>query len=221
MTTAKKSSLLPRVSLADAVYEKLREEIVETMNNGDVLSQVQLAEQFGVSRIPVREALRRLQAESLVVATPYHQFVVRKPTGGQILELVDIREVLEDHALLQRGPVTPHLIAELRGINKEMKKARAENFLALDHQFHQTLAGSETMVAEVILDLRSRIHNQISKMVNTKPGRGTATAEHDSIVDALEAGDLELARRLMREHVRTSRDFIAARIPVAPTESSE
>jgi len=92
-----KSPPTPRVSRADVVYEQLREEIIHgEVTEETQLNQVELAERFGVSRIPIREALNRLQAESLIVATPYHPFVVRNVTPDQVAELVEIRAALED-----------------------------------------------------------------------------------------------------------------------------
>ncbi|MFT4084997.1 MAG: GntR family transcriptional regulator [Nocardioides sp.] len=222
MSDAAKSSLVPRASLADAVYERLREDIVrDVLPDGSSLSQVYLAERYGVSRIPVREALRRLQAESLVKATPYHQFVVTKPTGDQILELVDIRMTLEDLALEKRGSVPDAVIAELRAINDQMKAAHGEEFLALDRRLHQLVAGPETMVAEMISDLRTRIHMHLANMVTDAPGRSTATDEHERLIDALASGDMDAARAVMREHVTTSRDFIVKRLEASSVRAEQ
>lgn len=213
MPAESSSSLVPRASLADAVYERLRDDIVrDVLPNGSSLNQVQLAERYGVSRIPVREALRRLQAEALVKATPYHQFVVSKPSVEQILDLVDIRLVLEDHALEKREEVPHELIATLREINEEMKHVHGEEFLSLDRRLHQLIAGPDTVVAGMIADLRARIHMHLANMVTEEPGRGTATTEHDRLIDALDASDMTAARAIMREHVMTSRAFIERRI---------
>lgn len=205
--------LIPRRSLSDAVYARLRDDIMQgAIADGSRLNQVQLAEQYGVSRIPIREALRRLQAESLVVATPYHPFVVRKVTADQVLELVDVRAALEDLALSKRDPLTPEELAELRTVNEQMKRAREGDFLLLDRSFHQRIAGPHTMTVELIDDVRDRVHKYLSSMVSSKPGRTTATQEHAKIIDALEAADRDLARQLMHEHVMTSRAFIGGRI---------
>jgi len=210
------SSLIPRASLADVVYDRLREDIIrDVLPDGSALSQVYLAERYGVSRIPVREALRRLQAESLVKATPYHQFVVVRPSEAQILELVDIRMALEDLALEKRGVVPAATIAELTALNTKMKRAHGEEFLALDRLFHQVIAGTETMVAAMIADLRTRIHMYLANMVTEAPGRGTAAEEHERLISALAAGDTDVARVVMREHVMTSRNFIVRRLESA------
>jgi DNA-binding GntR family transcriptional regulator len=209
-------ALVPRAPLADAVYERLRDDIVrDVLADGSNLNQVQLAERYGVSRIPVREALRRLQAEQLVKATPYHQYVVSKPTGKQILELVDIRMALEDLALEKAAPLTDARLEELQGLNEQMRSSHGEEFLALDRQFHQLIAGPDRMVAEMIADLRARIHMHLTTMVSEEPGRSTATDEHERLLAALAGGDMVRARLIMREHVTTSRDFIVRRLEAA------
>jgi DNA-binding GntR family transcriptional regulator len=203
-----------RASLADIVYDRLRDEIMRgDIEDGSRLSQVHLAEKYGVSRIPIREALRRLQAESLVIATPYHPYVVRRVTGGQVLQLVDIRAALEDLALSQREPLTREEIAELRKINAQLSKGRdGDTFLTLDRKFHQLIEGPGTMVVEILDDVRDKVHKYMSSMVSSKPGRATAAAEHAALIEALEAKDMDLARRLTREHVMKSRDYIVSRL---------
>jgi DNA-binding GntR family transcriptional regulator/nicotinamidase-related amidase len=214
VTETDHSHRVVRASLADIVYERLRDEIMHgEIEDGSRLSQVHLAEKYGVSRIPIREALRRLQAESLVIATPYHPYVVRRVTGAQVLQLVDIRAALEDLALSQREPLTREEIAELRKINTQLSKGRdSATFLALDRKFHQLIEGPGTMVVEILDDVRDKVHKYMSSMVSSKPGRTTAAAEHVKLIDALEAKDMDLARQLMREHVMKSRDYIVSRL---------
>lgn len=205
---------MPRASLSDAVYERLRDAIMDgEFPDGARLNQVELAERFGVSRIPIREALRRLQAESLVVSTPYYPFVIRKVGPAQVLELVDIRAVLEDLALSRREPPTADEIAELRRLNAEMARSRnAAGFFGPDREFHRLVAGSSTMIAELVDDVRDKVHRHLSSMLSAKPGRKAATEEHARLVDALEAGDMALARRVLYEHVMQSRAFIVGRL---------
>jgi DNA-binding GntR family transcriptional regulator len=214
VTPPEKSHLVPRASLSDAVYERLRDEILDgQIPDGTSLSQAQLAERYGVSRIPIREALRRLQAESLVIATPYYPFVVRNVSTAQVLELVDIRAALEDLALARRDSLTPEELSELRDINEQMAQCGGgPAFLSLDRRFHQLIAGPNTMIVEMIDDVRDRVHKYVSNMVSGKPGRATATGEHAELIDALEAHDIDRARNVMHEHVMQSRAFIVSRL---------
>jgi DNA-binding GntR family transcriptional regulator len=214
MTPALKTDHVPRASLSDVVYERLRDAIPQGgLPDGSRLSQVQLAEQYGVSRIPIREALRRLQAESLVIATPYHPFVVRKVSPEQVVELIDVRVALEDLVLARRERFEAAEIAELRKINEKMIKATGiDTWFTLDREFHRVLAGPSTLIGEMIEDVRDRVRRYSDSMVSVKPGRKAATEEHAAIIDALEAGDMDLARRLMHQHVVQSRAFVKARL---------
>lgn len=212
------STHVPRGSLADAVYERLRNEIMRgEIEDGSRINQVHLAERYGVSRIPVREALRRLQAESLVIATPHYPYVVRNVTAAQVLELVEARVALEMLVLTRRGRFDADTLAELRRINDRMAQcADSEAFLDLDRSFHRLIAGPESMVGEMISDVRNKIHKYITRMVDGRSGRGTATHEHTRIIDALEADDIELAKRLMHDHIMKSREFIVAKLSDGP-----
>jgi len=214
LTDPERSHVIPRASLADAVYERLRNEIMAGgIADGSKLSQVQLAKRYGVSRIPVREALRRLQAESLVIATPFYPFVVRNVTPAQVMELVDVRAALEDLALSSRAPLAAKELAELRRMNASMARDRdGAGFLDMDRAFHHLIAGPGTMTVEILDDVRSKVHKYMSSMVSAKPRRATATEEHALIIEALENQDMDLARRRMHDHVMASRAYIASRI---------
>ncbi len=196
------------------VYERLRDAILRgELADGSRLSQVQLAERYGVSRIPIREALRRLQAESLVVATPYHPFVVRKVSPAQVVELLDVRVALEDLVLTRREAFTAAEIADLRRINERMKKAGGgSSWFGLDREFHRVLAGPSTLIIEMIEDVRDRVRKYSDLMVSASTGRTTATLEHESIIDALEAGEMDTAREMMHQHVLQSRLFVKHRV---------
>lgn len=216
MTSPDSSQWIPRASLSDAVYERLHDEIIHgRIPDGSKISQGEIAARYGVSRIPVREALRRLQAESLVVATPYRPYVVRNVSSQQVLELVDIRASLEDLALTRREPLTPDVIVQLREMNQKMaEECDGTSFLAADRDFHHLIAGPGTVTVEILDDVRRRLHNHLNVMMNGKLGRTTATQEHEKIIDALAAHDIGLTRQLMQEHVRNLRAFVARNLEV-------
>jgi len=215
--SASNPDAIPRASLSDIVYGRIREEILHgDLEDGSVLSQVELAQRYGVSRIPVREALRRLQAESLVIATPYHAYLVRKISPEQVLELADIRVVLEDLALSKRDPFEGGEIEEMRRINALMAEdVHGPSFLALDRQLHHLLVGENTMTAEVLDDVRDRIQRYLTTMVSQSSGRSTAIEEHEQIIEALAGGDADTAREHLRRHVLRSRAFIEEKVASA------
>jgi DNA-binding GntR family transcriptional regulator len=197
-----------RVSLVDLVYERLRDEIVHgEVADGTPLNQVELAERYGVSRIPIREALRRLQSESLLVTTPAHPFVVRNITPDQVVELVEIRAALEDLGLARRRPPGAAELAELRRLNGRLAEEEpGDDWFELDRDFHRVIAGPETMTVELIDEVHDRVHRYIAGNVAAKRARAEVTEEHAAIIAALAAGDRELARARLRDHVmRTAR----------------
>jgi DNA-binding GntR family transcriptional regulator len=222
MVPSSKSELVPRASLSDAVYERLRDAILEgDLEDGAPLNQVELAERYGVSRIPIREALRRLQSESLVIATPYHPFVVRKVSPAQVVELIDIRVALEDLALARREPATDEEIAQLREINRRMAEADGnEAWFPLDRELHRLVAGPNTMIVELIEEVRDRVRRYSASMMSAKAGRKAATREHTAIIDALEAHDMDEARKLMHQHTMQSREFMVKRLGKAAKEAA-
>jgi DNA-binding GntR family transcriptional regulator len=199
-----------RVSRADVVYEQLREEIIRgEVSEETQLNQVELAERFGVSRIPIREALNRLQAESLIVATPYHPFVVRNVTPDQVAELVEVRAALEDLGLARRGPLAEAELAELRDLNARMAEEEpGDSWFDLDRRFHRVIAGPGTMTVELVDEVHDRVHRYISSHEAVKRERRVITAEHAAIIEALAVGDVDLARERLRDHVTRSRSAI-------------
>lgn len=203
-----------RSSLADVVYERLRDAILRgEIPDGSRLSQVQLARDFSVSRIPIREALCRLQAESLVTATPYSPFVVRKMSPAQVVELIDVRLTLEDLALSRRPPISAEEIGGLRRLSEKMADTAGHaGWFPLDRQFHRILAGPSEVIADMIEAIRDRVRKYSDNLIAGKPGRLAANAEHSAIVDALEDGDTDRARGLLHRHIDQTREFLRVRL---------
>src|SRR5690242_21954343 len=106
MAAAQTSSAnsIPRTSLSSAVAEKLREKIVQgDIQEGEQLRQDAIAQEFAVSRIPVREALRQLEAEGLITIVPHRGAVVSLLSCDEIEELFEIRAILEPEVQIGRA----------------------------------------------------------------------------------------------------------------------
>lgn len=205
--------LVTRQTLADSVYVQLRTAITRgRLRDGTELKQAELAARLGVSRVPVREALRRLQAEHLVVANPFQRFVVTSLTHDQVMELVDLREELEVFALkraISSG-------SALQGRAKEAKAAAkglavnqdAETWLEADREFHRALNGRTTAVAAIIEDVRERVHRYLHSAVASAERRHEVLAEHAALLAALEKQDERAIEKAIRQHVRGTRDVL-------------
>jgi DNA-binding GntR family transcriptional regulator len=203
-----------RQTLADRVYSQLRDSIINgKLDDGTELNQVELAEQFGVSRVPVREALRRLQAENLVVANPYQRHVVRTVSPEDVVEMVELREELEVFALrkamrrMRAGHQEAAAAAE-DALARQSVKLRGEQWLAADHEFHRQFHASP-VVAALIDDLRQRVHRYFQVVVADTQRRSQVIEEHRALLDAIEADDEDRAVALLRAHVRHTRALLA------------
>jgi len=214
-----------RSTLADSVYAQLRAAIIGgRLWDGAELKQVELAEQFGVSRVPVREALRRLQAERLVVAAPFQCFVVTSLNREQVMELLDLREALEVYALKQTLalPAREQRIREAKSAAKALTLSQdGETWLAADREFHRVLNGKTTAVAAIIEEIRERVHRYLYLIPPAPPRRRDVLREHAGLVAALEAGDVQALEETIRLHVRGTRRHLEEGFKMSPNGLDE
>jgi DNA-binding GntR family transcriptional regulator len=201
-----------RQTLADSVYVQLKTAILRgRLRDGTELKQGELAAQLGVSRVPVREALRRLQAEHLVVAEPFQCFVVTSLSADQVMELLELREELEVFALKRT------MASDLKKQRVQAAKAAAKSlslsqedelWLAADREFHRELNGATTAVAAIIEDVRERVHRYYLSAPALLQRRREVLKEHSTILAALDSDDEEALERAMRHHVRATRQHL-------------
>ena len=194
-------------SIVDRVTERLRDAIVSgRIRPGSKLPETRLATHFGVSRIPVREALSRLEAEGLLTRVPYRGAVVVKLTADQIAESFTLRALLEGFAA---RAATPRLsagdLARLRQLVSEMEECveagRYEELPDLHRQFHSTIY-SQCGYDKLVSWIEELYHQFPKNLRGTVPSRlREPIDEYTRIVDALEARDAELASSLMSEHL--------------------
>jgi DNA-binding GntR family transcriptional regulator len=215
---------IPRGTMADRVYSEVRAAILSgTMAGGSELNQVGLARQFEVSRVPVREALRRLQAEQLVSVTPYQQYVVAPLDRGKtLLELIEIRAELEVLAVRRRvGLCTADELQELRDHNARLRKETdATQWFHGDIDFHHLLNGRSSAAAALVRVVRERVHRSLQTVASTSSRRLEACVEHDAILRALDAGDAEAAETCIRNHIAHTRTVIVSHLEHSAEEST-
>jgi DNA-binding GntR family transcriptional regulator len=145
-------------NLVDHVYEHILEQIITgAVRYGDTISIKKVAGELGVSTMPVREALKRLELEQVVSIKPRSFCRVRHPSRKMIMEVYELREVLEEYAVTRTlGKVDARAIGKLRGIVERMHAlhdaadaaAREKQAIELDREFHTeigALAGSDVL----------------------------------------------------------------------------
>ena len=198
-----------RRTRADEVYRRLQAEILDlNLMPGDQLDEDHLARAFGVSRTPVREALRRLAAANLVVSRPHRGAYVAELSAREIWEIEQICELLEPFAArLAAGRVPTPVLTDIRA---ELDISDIEHpnhddivrYMKLDVRLHAAIleAAGNTTMCEMITHLHRRV-NAVRIIVNIH--RFTESIEeHRRIITALEAGDGEAAFEAMRHHIR-------------------
>ncbi len=199
--------------LGNVVTRQVREAILEgRLKPGIRVRQQELARQFGVSRIPVREALRRLESEGLITLVPHSGARVARMDIGECTELYRLREVIEPMALAESVPnLSAQQLIELRGLVSEIENSwqDAPRWLELDRRFHLESYAAASMPR--VLSMIERFWNQTQQYRRAYLGTdhdnkiAAANAEHRLILDALEERDGEDAASRLRSHLRRTR----------------
>ncbi len=191
----------------ETTYERLCEEIRSgKLPPGSRLRETEIAERLAVSRTPVREAIRRLEADGLVDHLPRSGAVVRKLEYPELMELYEMRTVLEGTAArLAARAASPVELEELVAINDEMRAAagRPEVVIGLNRQFHKLLLDAARN--RFLLRAMATVENTLLILGSSsmaKPDRAReAVDEHREVLDALLARDGAAAEAAMRRHM--------------------
>jgi DNA-binding GntR family transcriptional regulator len=202
---------------ADYVADSVREAILSgRMPDGAILSQAAIAERLGVSRVPVREAMRELQAEGLIEARAHHVAAVRGFSLKRIGELYDYRALLEGH-MTRRAlkAMSPAAVERMRAKNAEMLSETDHSvWLRLNGQFHELVlrAGGDETGRELV-DMLRRRGERYARM--WRGGFGVhepeaVAAEHQRMIEALESGDADAAAAAVELHIRQTGERLLA-----------
>jgi DNA-binding GntR family transcriptional regulator len=203
------STHIPRQSLHDAITPNLRGMILDGhLKPGDKIAERALCERFGVSRTPLREALKVLAAEGLVELLPQKGAIVAQISKEDITELFPIMASLESLAgELACKYATRADIAHVQTLHDQMLKAyRAKHeghYLRLNRLIHEAIfdiAGNETL-AGMYRQILTRIHSYRFVVRKSEASWKNAVEEHEQIMEALAARDKRRLPRLLRNHI--------------------
>jgi DNA-binding GntR family transcriptional regulator len=199
-------NLRERLTTPDHLANTLRAAIFDgQFEDNEELSQVELAEHFGVSRVPVREALRQLQAEGLVQNIAHHRTVVTGMTVQEVLEAFEMRAVLEAHLMLKASKrIDGEDILRLRKICKECARIKSygPEWVLKNWEFHNLIY--ERSESPIIVDVVRRIQFKIeryARRTGTRSRLRQAADEHQEILAAIERGDFVQASSLLESHI--------------------
>lgn len=210
------SALVPTGgTIAKDTYERLREEIVEGLvGAGAPLVEAAIAARFGISRTPVREALRRLEQDGLV-QRGNRGMEVRSRSPEEILEIYGVRILLEGLAAKSAAEsATPLDMASLNERHRQMAKLGTKpgdnKAMALtNRRFHEALWTASHN--RTLFDLLVRLNSHLSRYPATTlshPGRWERVlAEHEELLDTIRNHEVDRAQKLAEEHMTAARDI--------------
>lgn len=205
-----------RRTMAEAVYQGLRRDVITLRHRpGAALTEQELASRYGSSRVPVREACRRLQQEGLLTAVPYKGYFVNRISLKDINDCFDLRLALEAHALEgATRRATPSDLGRLEELARTEYTfhdwASYADFLERNEDFHLQLAalsGNHRLVA-VLRDLIETMQRFFLLGLDVGDFASEMRGEHEELVAALSEGSAASAADCLRGQIRASRDRI-------------
>ena len=221
------------ISIADQIFEQLQDEILSgKYKKGEILSEAKLSEELGVSRTPIREAVRRLEQERILDETG-RGIVVVGISAEDMLDMYDIRIQLEGQAAARAAKnVTDEQLNEMQEVIDLQKfytdkpgdvSNKSNNIRDMDSSFHELLYRASGSV--VFHDTLSNIHKKILKFrkasVSDKSRAEQSYEEHLAILDDLRLHEPELARSRTVQHIINARDNIKKRLAMMEEKDSE
>ncbi len=200
---------------ADRAYLQIKEKIITVqMPPGSVIQETRLIEELGLGRTPIREALKQLQSENLVVVVPRRGMFVADVAITDLQQIYEVRVELESLcARLAAQRITPEQLSELKCLvieYHESDQGDKESILSLDRRFHQLMAeaaGNKFLRSEVekFYNLSLRIWYLA---INSIQSQDIDVDAHFEIADAIETRDYRRSEQRMREHIRHFHDTI-------------
>lgn len=205
-------------SASSIVFDALRNAIIEgQLEEGEPLRQDEIARLFNTSRIPVREAISRLEEQGLVKSQRYKGAVVAGLALHEVEEIFDLRALVEPEIVKN---AVPRMSSELLALAREKCIAFSAStepmeWGNLNRDFHEALysASSLSYFLEVARNAIDRVERQIRAQLVMSNGMGRAGREHSAILDAFEKGDAKMAADLTRAHIQGAKQSLLEFLP--------
>ena len=195
--------------LRDVVFRTLREAILKgKIKPGERLMEIQLAKKLGVSRTPVREAIRMLELEGLVTMVPRKGTAVAAITEKTLRDVLEVRRALEELSVMRACErMTWEQFEELRAANTRFARAAEGEDITLiaktDEDFHDIIyqsTGNDKLIL-LLNQLREQMYRYRVEHIKMKERRSILIKEHQEIIDALRERNADIAVAVMRKHI--------------------
>ena len=195
--------------LRDVVFNTLRQAILKgELAPGERLMEIQLAERLGVSRTPIREAIRKLELEGLVLMIPRKGAEVAKISEKSLRDVLEVRRSLEELAIeLACQRMTEEEVDALEQTQEEFTAAvacgDAMKIAETDETYHDVIykgTGNDRLV-QILNNLREQMYRYRLEYIKDEDKRQILLLEHDKILKAVKLRRVEEAKEAMREHI--------------------
>ena len=195
-------------SLADQVFDRLENDIIQGVYaKGEILTELKLVEQLGVSRTPIRDALRRLEQERLIADTGKGSLVLGI-TDDDLLDIMNIRERIEGLvAFYAAKNITPEGAAELKHLTDlqdfYFTKHDVDRLRQVDDEFHDAICrlSQRTVISDTLTPLHRKTRRYRRIAMSDWERTTQTTREHFEIYQAIASGDADTAKVLMKQHI--------------------
>ena len=209
---------IDRTSAADAAALEIRSLILTgELPAGTLIHQGDLAEQLGLSRTPLREALQRLRAEGLIRIDNHRGAVVTRPTRDDVNQIYEVQMMLEAAAARRAALVrTPEDLERVRAVlERHRQSAGGISWMESNIAFHSSIyrIARRPILTEMIGMLRNRAALYVNFLARSPEGRARADREHWDMYEGLVAGDGERLAALVLEHLQGTLDWLQDVIP--------
>jgi DNA-binding GntR family transcriptional regulator len=216
-TVDRESEKDSRLTRSDYVRRQIADKIISgELRPGEELDEKRLAETFGVSRTPIREALRQLAASEMIQWRPHQSAIVAQITPSKMVEMFEMMAELEGFCgRLSARRMTPAEHAELLSVHKKfepyVKSGNKEGYHAMNKAFHRLIyAGAHN---QYLNDQASSLYDRIAPyrafQLRRPDALRVASEEHKEIIRAILAGDGDKAFRLLVDHVSLNNELFA------------
>ena len=204
--TVKMDEYLP---LRDVVFNTLREAILRgELKPGERLMEIQLATKLGVSRTPIREAIRKLELEGLVLMIPRKGAEVAQITEKSLRDVLEVRRALENLAVqLACLRMSPQTLADLKAAARAFEEILGgEDVTAVaeaDVAFHDVIymATDNQRLISLLNNLREQMYRYRVEYLKKKECHKQLLWEHQEIIRAIEAGEIDVATKITEQHI--------------------
>lgn len=212
--------------LRDVVFNTLRQAILKgELKPGERLMEIALAERLGVSRTPIREAMRKLELEGLVVMIPRRGAQVANITEKDLNDVLEVRIALENVAIEKACKrMSEEQMGQLMFAAKEFERTTTEGNLVklaeADVAFHEIIykASDNVRLIQVLNNLREQIYRYRVEYLKDEETRNLLVKEHEELTSAIRSRDIQRAQEISFQHLENQRKAIIKTIHQEPEQ---